>query len=305
MIATESGNRASGGIARSSVPRRSMSTRRPRARVRFRLVSDPPTTRRPAPQLPDKLKLVRPRVGAVLRDDAETALKSLISGQAWVGDGAYAKFEQDDFTYLGQLRIGDEACNVALKQMVARPGLWGALRARSPRRRARRQYRGAEQVLALGIPTGNPILLATGRLHGRRCDWLLMRRVPGKDVLRHLADERNLSTHTLRAYRGETLDGDAFFHGNDALVIGLGLGSVTPTVQAATVNLVQPHNIGLAVATFYLLLDLGTGIGPLLLGAVVGAWDYRVMYLVSAALVVVIAVHYTLVHGRHAGRARR
>ena len=63
--------------------------------------------------------------------------------------------------------------------------------------------------------------------------------------------------------------------------------------------------IGLAVATFYLLLDLGTGIGPLLLGAVVGTWDYRVMYLASAALVVVIAVHYTLVHGRHAGRARR
>src|SRR5690625_2825204 len=87
-------------------------------------------------------------------------------------------------------------------------------------------------------------------------------------------------------------------------VIGLGFGSVTPTVQAATVNLVQPHNIGLAVATFYLLLDLGTGLGPLLLGSLVSAWDYRAMYLASAALVVVIAVHYTLVHGRHAGRAR-
>lgn len=150
-------------------------------------MSELPTTRRPAPTPPNKLRLVRPRVGAVSRDVAEVALQSLIN-DAWIGEGAFAKVEEDNFILLGQLRIDDEVCNVALKQIVARPGLMGELRSRSPRRRARRQYRGAEQVLALGIPTGAPILLATGRLKGRRCDWLLLRRVPGKDVLRHLAD---------------------------------------------------------------------------------------------------------------------
>lgn len=90
-----------------------------------------------------------------------------------------------------------------------------------------------------------------------------------------------------------------------AALIGLGFGSVMPTVQAATVNLAQPHNMGLAVATFYLLLDVGTGIGPLLLGALVGAWDYRVMYLAATAVVLIVGVHYTLVHGQRAGRVGR
>lgn len=90
-----------------------------------------------------------------------------------------------------------------------------------------------------------------------------------------------------------------------ALLIGLGFGTVMPTGQAAAVRLAQPHNIGLAVSTFYLLLDLGTGLGPVVLGGLVSTWDYRLMYLAVAGLVLATGLHYHLVHGRHRERARR
>jgi len=86
------------------------------------------------------------------------------------------------------------------------------------------------------------------------------------------------------------------------LLLGLGFGSVMPTAQAAAVRLARPHKIGLAVATYYLMLDLGTGLGPAALGGLVTGWDYRVMYLVVAALLLAVGVQYHLVHGRHPGR---
>lgn len=121
-----------------------------------------------------------------MRDEAERALEALKRG-SWIGEGRYAKVEGDDFTYLGELEFGGRTLLVALKQITAKRGAIGWLRSLSPRRRARRQWRGAEQLEMLGVPTGSPVLLATGRRDGRRCDWLVLRHVPGSDLLRHLA----------------------------------------------------------------------------------------------------------------------
>ena len=137
------------------------------------------------PSAPSDLRLVRPRRGAIIRHTAEDALSALRGG-AWDDEGRFVKSENDDFTYLGLLTIAGVATPVALKQFVARPGFLGALRSAGPRRRARRQWRGAEQLQRLGVPTSPPILLATGRFQGRVCDWLLLRHVPGEDLLHHL-----------------------------------------------------------------------------------------------------------------------
>nr|WP_098483863.1 MFS transporter [Georgenia soli] len=89
-----------------------------------------------------------------------------------------------------------------------------------------------------------------------------------------------------------------------ALAIGLGFGTVMPTVQTAAVRLAQPPNVGLAVATFYLMLDLGAGMGPVVLGGLVTGWDFRVMYLALCGLIVATGGHYYIVHGRYAGKGR-
>lgn len=83
-----------------------------------------------------------------------------------------------------------------------------------------------------------------------------------------------------------------------ALLVGLGFGSVMPTAQAAAVRLAPPQHIGTAIATYYLMLDIGTGVGPALLGPLVTAWDYQAMLLAVAGLVLVGAGYYHLVHGR-------
>lgn len=82
------------------------------------------------------------------------------------------------------------------------------------------------------------------------------------------------------------------------LLIGLGFGSLLPSLLAVVVGLAQPSRVGVVTSTFYLLLDLGSGIGPILLGYVVTGLGFPAMFLVASALTVVSGVLYMLVHGR-------
>ncbi|MDD9206615.1 MFS transporter [Georgenia sp. 10Sc9-8] len=81
-------------------------------------------------------------------------------------------------------------------------------------------------------------------------------------------------------------------------LVGAGFGTLMPTAQAAVVRIADGNRVGTAVATYYLFLDIGTGVGPIVLGLVIGAADHRVMYLVVAGLIVASAGYYHLVHGR-------
>ena len=54
----------------------------------------------------------------------------------------------------------------------------------------------------------------------------------------------------------------------------------------------------MGVSTYFFMVDVGTGLGPVLLGWLVAATSYRTMYAVSAILVALAAVLYHLVHGR-------
>ncbi|WP_163544823.1 MFS transporter [Occultella kanbiaonis] len=87
-------------------------------------------------------------------------------------------------------------------------------------------------------------------------------------------------------------------------LVGLGFGTLMSSSQAIAVTSAPVHRVGLATSTFYLATDLGVGVGPLLLGLLLGASDYRTMYLILTVVVLGGIVLYYAVHGRDHRRRR-
>ncbi|UNK45593.1 MFS transporter [Arthrobacter sulfonylureivorans] len=85
-----------------------------------------------------------------------------------------------------------------------------------------------------------------------------------------------------------------------AVLSGLGFGTLLPGTQAITVGLIPEHRFGTALATYYLMLDIGTGLGPVLLGLLVPLTGFNGMYAWLGGLMVACIPLYYLVHGRAA-----
>ncbi|EMY35211.1 major facilitator superfamily protein [Arthrobacter crystallopoietes BAB-32] len=83
-----------------------------------------------------------------------------------------------------------------------------------------------------------------------------------------------------------------------AVGTGLGFGGLMPAVQAIAVKAVPEARIGLATSTFFVMLDVGVGFGPVLLGVFLPLTGFAGMYAVLCALVVLTIGVYLLVHGR-------
>ncbi|MCR2821670.1 MFS transporter [Lederbergia panacisoli] len=67
-----------------------------------------------------------------------------------------------------------------------------------------------------------------------------------------------------------------------AVLYGIGFGSAQPALQAAMLRFVQPERMGVANATFSTAIDLGIGLGAIILGWVSQFWNYRLLFTVSA-----------------------
>lgn len=80
---------------------------------------------------------------------------------------------------------------------------------------------------------------------------------------------------------------------------GLGYGTLMPASQAIAVSAVPPHKLGTGISTLLLLMDVGVGLGPIALGVLLSATGFGTMYTVLAVVVVLAAVFYYAVHGRH------
>lgn len=95
---------------------------------------------------------------------------------------------------------------------------------------------------------------------------------------------------------------------HDAVVVlagvltGLGFGTLMSAVQAIAVSRVPRHRMGVAISTYFFMVDLGIGVGPVLLGLLLGATGHAWMYGICAIAVLLGAGLYHLVHGRSAGR---
>ncbi|GAA4285097.1 MFS transporter [Brevibacterium daeguense] len=85
---------------------------------------------------------------------------------------------------------------------------------------------------------------------------------------------------------------------------GVGFGSLMSSTQAITISAAGPARVGVATSTYFLMMDLGFGLGPVVLGKIVGRFSYEAMYAFAASVVVIAGLLYFLVHGRSAGRRR-
>lgn len=85
-----------------------------------------------------------------------------------------------------------------------------------------------------------------------------------------------------------------------AILTGLGFGALMPCAQAIAVSAVSPSEIGVATSTFFLMLDLGVGFGPVVLGLTIPHLGYTGMFGILAAFSVAGIGLYYAVHGRHA-----
>ena len=69
-----------------------------------------------------------------------------------------------------------------------------------------------------------------------------------------------------------------------ALLLGFGVGTVQSCGLAMAVRVSSDERLGVANATFYILLDVGVGIGPLFLGLIEPSIGYSNMYLLMAGV---------------------
>ena len=84
-----------------------------------------------------------------------------------------------------------------------------------------------------------------------------------------------------------------------AVLAGFGHGSLMPVLQATIASSVPPHRVSIGLSTFFILMDTGVGLSPLLLGPLAAAGGYRLMYGVAAGLIVLALVLYWILHGRY------
>lgn len=83
-----------------------------------------------------------------------------------------------------------------------------------------------------------------------------------------------------------------------AVLCGLGFGIIMPCAQAIAVAQAPEGRMATAVSTYYLMLDVGTGLGPVLLGALVPLTGFGGMYAVLGAATLGTVAVYRAVHGR-------
>lgn len=80
------------------------------------------------------------------------------------------------------------------------------------------------------------------------------------------------------------------------LLLGVGYGTMTSAGHALAVFASPMKHVGRATATFFVLLDVGVGIGPYTLGLLVPVYGFSAVYYAAAATAVLtIAVYWALI----------
>ena len=84
-----------------------------------------------------------------------------------------------------------------------------------------------------------------------------------------------------------------------AVLFALGYGTPMSSIQAIAVKLSPVTRYSLALSTVYICADVGTGLGPVLMGGLINAGGYRFTYRVCAVIVVLCIILYYFLHGRN------
>ena len=80
-----------------------------------------------------------------------------------------------------------------------------------------------------------------------------------------------------------------------AILIGFGYGNFNSVAQALALKVTEKHRLGLATATYYILFDIGLGIGPFVLGNLVSLLGYRMMFLLMVPVILLALVLYMFI----------
>ena len=80
--------------------------------------------------------------------------------------------------------------------------------------------------------------------------------------------------------------------------IGLGYGTVVPSLQTLAVQATDRHRSGHATATFFTFFDSGLALGSYVLGIVATHLGYSQLYFITSAFMIVVIVCYKLVLNR-------
>ncbi|WP_438350273.1 MFS transporter [Paenibacillus sp. FA6] len=82
------------------------------------------------------------------------------------------------------------------------------------------------------------------------------------------------------------------------VIMGVGYGALVPCFQTLAMKLASGHRRGAALGTFFLLFDLGYGVGSYFMGLIASLTDYRMMYVVAGFITLFSVVVYYLLHHR-------
>lgn len=121
-------------------------------------------------------------------------------------------------------------------------------------------------------------------------------------------DEKGSNKVVVPAYAGFIIGMAIFATTSDSLlflfsgfIIGIGISIVFSICQSIVVSKTPPRRYGVTTSTFSALNDLGTGLGPSILGVLIVLIGYRDMYLTCAAVAFVSFLMYWFIHGKNHG----
>jgi MFS family permease len=89
-----------------------------------------------------------------------------------------------------------------------------------------------------------------------------------------------------------------------AALIGAGFGNFQSSSQIIAIKIVPPSRFAQATSTFFILLDLGIGVGPYLFGNFIALAGYHGLFTSLAMCTLASMPLYYFLHGRKAGRRR-
>lgn len=77
-----------------------------------------------------------------------------------------------------------------------------------------------------------------------------------------------------------------------AVLFGIGYGNFISAAQSYAIKVAPKDKMGLASATYYMLIDFGAGVGPYFLGFAIGAFGYGVAFEICAGVIVLALMTY-------------
>lgn len=83
-----------------------------------------------------------------------------------------------------------------------------------------------------------------------------------------------------------------------ATCIGIGYGNFNSVAQAIAIKVTPNERLGLATSTYFILFDLGLGVGPFVLGYFVPSMEYSTIFFAMVFVIILSIVLYYFLYGK-------